>query len=339
MGMLIEGRWCDDDRVIENGVYNRPPSYFGRDLPAGVVEGLRAEPGRYHLIASLSCPWSQRATLIRHLKALTDDIPLHLAGGPRVQGYAVNAGARWRVPGTDRTIAHLHELYSLSEPAYTGRVTVPVLWDSKVRRIVSNESARIMRACDAAPGTEALDYTLVPDELAAAIDGLNRQLHQGLSNAAYRAGFAERQDAYAVAVKDVFDTMNDLERRLTSQRYLHGGVITESDWRLFPSLVRFDAVYYVLFRCSRRRLVDYPKLWAYARDLFGWAGVAETVDFDAIREGAYLNDRNNNRFGLVAVAPDANWRAPHGREHLGPAKVALRTGGRLAVDPSNLLPV
>jgi putative glutathione S-transferase len=185
-----------------------------------------------------------------------------------------------------------------------------VLWDSKRRRIISNESARIMRASDAAPSAALPDYTLVPADLTGAIGRLNRQIHERLSNAAYRAGFAERQDAYDAAVADVFATMDHLERRLAAQRYLHGAVITESDWRLFPSLARLDAIYHVLFRCSRRRPVDYPVLWAYARDLFTRMGVAETVDFAAIRKGSYQNDRKTNPFGLVAVAPDADWRAP-----------------------------
>lgn len=336
MGMVIDGRWSDEDRVIEDGAYRRAPGHFGQDIPSGVIDGLRAEPGRYHLIASMSCPWSHRAILSRQLKGLVADVPLHLAGGARVEGYPANGGAPWRIPGTDRDIVHLHQLYTLSLPDYTGRVTVPILWDSRMLRIVSNESARIMRAFDASPAPGGLDYTLVPDALLAVIDTLNVQIHNGLSNAAYRAGFAESQAAYDVAVTDVFDTLDSLEARLATRRYLLGPVITESDWRLFPSLVRFDIIYYLFSRCTLRRLVDYPNLWAYARDLFSWASVADTVDFDAIRRAAYVDDPEGNPFGIMAIAPDIDWRAPHGREQLGPAEVALRSGGRQAVEPSRL---
>lgn len=336
MGMVIDGRWCDEDRVIEDGAYRRAPGHFGQEVPAAVIDGLRAEPGRYHLIASMSCPWSQRTILARQLKGLTAEVPLHLAGGARVEGYPANGGAPWRIPGTDRDIVHLHQLYTHSLPDFTGRVTVPILWDSQELRIVSNESARIMRAFDAAPAADALDYTLAPAALSTAIDTLNVRIHDGLSNAAYRAGFAESQAAYDVAVKDVFDTLDELEARLTTRRFLHGSVITESDWRLFPSLVRFDVIYYLFSRCTLRRLIDYPHLWAYARDLFAWPGVAATVDFDAIRRAAYVDDPEANPFGILAIAPDIDWRAPHGRERLGPAELALRSGGRRTVSPSDL---
>lgn len=333
MGMVIDGKWSDEDRTIEDGAFKRAPSQFAQEIPHEIVNGLRAESGRYHLIASMSCPWSQRAILARQLKGLVADTPLHLAGGERIEGYPANGGDPWCIPGTDREIVHLHELYTLSQPDYTGRVTVPILWDSQTLRIVSNESARIMRAFDASPDPDGLDYTLVPEALSTAIDTLNLQLQEGLSNATYRAGFAESQAAYDTAVRDVFSTLDGLEARLATQRFLHGPVITESDWRLFPSLVRFDIIYYLFSRCTLRRLVDYPHLWAYARDLFSWPGVADTVDFDTIRRAAYVDDPENNPFGILAIAPDIDWRALHGRERLGPVQVATRTGDRRTVEP------
>lgn len=333
MGMVIDGQWSDEDRTIEEGAFKRAPSRFDLEIPREVVSGLRHESGRYHLIASMSCPWSQRAILARQLKGLVADVPLHLAGGQRIEGYPANGGDPWRVPGTDRDIVHLHELYTLSLPDYTGRVTVPILWDSRTLRIVSNESARIMRAFDASPDPNSLDYTLVPDALSAAIDRLNLELHDGLSNATYRAGFAESQAAYDLAVEDVFSTLDSLEARLATQRFLHGSVISESDWRLFPTLVRFDILYYLFSRCTLRRLVDYPHLWAYARDLFSWPGVADTVDFDAIRRAAYIDQPQSNPFGILAIAPDIDWRAPHTRAQLGPVQVATRTGDRRTVEP------
>ena len=335
MGMLIEGRWTEEDRVIRDGAYRRPTSRFAAELDAAAITG---QPGRFHLIASLSCPWSHRTLLVRRLKGLESCVPVQIAGGERIEGYPVNGGDRWIVPGTTIGIVHLHQLYALGDPGYTGRVTVPLLWDSKERQIVSNESAVIMRAFDSVRAGHGPDFTLVPDRLADVIDAVNRRLYEGLSNAVYRAGFAEAQQAYDAAVSDVFDTLDWLEARLSAQRYLHGAIITESDLRLFPTLVRFDAIYHVLFRCARRRLVDCPALWAYARDLFGWAGAAETVDFDIMRTASYRNDRTNNPTGIVAVAPDADWRAPHGREALGPAGLMLRTGGSMDVVPATLTP-
>ena len=337
MGMLIEGRWTEEDRHIEQGAYVRPESVYDQVLPADVVEALHAEPGRFHLIASLSCPWSNRTMIVRQLKGLGHAVSLQIAGGTRVQGYAINDGTLWSVPGMDEQIAHVHQLYTLGEPAYTGRVTVPVLWDSRTRRIVSNASAKIIRAFDAVRLPDgAFDFTLVPESLRDQIDRLNALVHQSLSDAVYRAGFARRQSAYDEAVAQVFAMLDELERRLSEHRYLFGSTITETDWRLFPTLVRFDAVYHVLFRCSRRRLVDYPNLWAYARDLYSWRGVAETIDINAIREGAYRNDGDNNPFGIVAIAPDADWRSTHGRGELGAAQVALRTGVVTEIEPTTM---
>lgn len=228
----------------------------------------------------------------------------------------------------------------MSDPGYTGRVSVPVLWDSRTRRIVSNESAKIVRAFDAVRRRDGgLDFTLVPEGLRDEIDALNARTYRDLSNAVYRAGLARRQSAYDEAVAQVFAMLDELEGRLATRRYLFGATIAETDWRLFPTLVRFDAVYHTHFRCTRRRLVDYPNLWAYARDLHAWRGVAETVDLAAIRAGYYLNDGAHNPFGIVAVAPDADWRMAHGREALGPARVALRSGEAVDIEPATLAAV
>ena len=340
MGMMIEGRWTDEERQIEGGAFVRRPGVYGQDLAPGMIEALGSEPGRFHLVASLSCPWSHRTSIVRRLKGLTRAVPLQIAGGPRVQGYPVNGGDLWPVPGTDDHVVHLHELYALSDPGYTGRVSVPVLWDSRARRIVSNESAKIVRAFDAVERRDGgLDFTLVPEGLRDEIDALNARTYRDLSNAVYRAGLARRQSAYDEAVAQVFAMLDELEGCLATRRYLFGATIAETDWRLFPTLVRFDAVYHTHFRCTRRRLVDYPNLWAYARDLYAWQGVAETVDLAAIREGYYLNDGVHNPFGIVAAAPDADWRMAHGREALGPARVALRSGEAVDMEPATLAAV
>ena len=337
MGMLVQGRWTDEDRSIRGGAFLRRRSAYDDDLGTETIAALSAPTGRFHLLASLSCPWSHRTLIMRRLKGLADTVPLQIAGGPRVQGYAVNGGHPWPVPGTGRQIRHVHELYALGDPAYTGRASVPLLWDSQARRVASNESTRIMRAFDAAAGPGAHGrITFLPPVHRAAIDALNQRIHADLSNAVYQAGLAQRQTAYDDAVGRVFAMLDELDERLSDRRYLFGPVITETDWRLFATLVRFDAVYHTHFRCTRRRLVDYPSLWRYARDLYAWRGMADLVDFTAIREGYYLNDGDHNPHGIVAAAPDADWRAPHGRESLGCAKVALHSGEIREIVPASL---
>ena len=335
MGMLIEGRWTDEEHLIRDGAFVRAASGYGGEISEDVVAEIAREPGRFHLVASLSCPWSHRTIVVRALKGLKRQLPLRIAGGPRLEGYPVAAGAPWQVPGFKQSAVHVHELYTLSDPAYSGRATVPLLWDGTTGRIVSNASAKIMRALDAvAPPSLADDFTLVPAGLRCRIDQLNDQIHARLANGVYRAGLAERQGAYDDAVSDVFGMLDMLERRLADSRYLFGAVLTESDWHLFAVLVRFDAVYNTHFKCTRRRLVDYPNLWAYARDLFAWPDVFETVDFTVIREGYYLNDGDNNPHGILAEAPEADWHLPHGRSSLGPARLGRRTGSSVEIGPA-----
>lgn len=337
MGMVIDGRWVEEDRIHESGGFKRQASEFDAPLDADLARSVRAEPGRYHLIASQSCPWSQRTMLMRNLKGLEEVLPLQIAHGPRIEGYAVNGGAPWQVPGSERRIIHMHELYSLADPHYSGRSTVPVLWDSDRQSILSNQSARIMRLFDFVPGDRSgFDFTLLPPEYIAEIDVLNQRLQDELSNAVYRAGLARRQDLYDAAVEEVFSILEELELRLATRRYLFGAALTESDLRLLPSLLRFDSVYHGYFRCSRRRLTDYPNLWAYTRDLYGWRGIAATTDFRAIREGYFLNDGDGNPFGIIPVAPEIDWLEVHGRNALSPACLNSRDGEVFAVDPSTL---
>ncbi len=340
MGMMIEGRWSEKDDSLQNGGFERQPSRFDQELGQDVVQALQSAPERYHLIASLSCPWSHRTLLTRSLKGLEAQVPLQVAGGVRVEGYPANGGKLWRVPGTDREIQHLHELYALSDPRYSGRVTVPLLWDSREQKIISNESARILCFLDAAvAGAGHRDYTLRPCRLTAEIDALNRRLHDELSNAVYRAGLARCQELYEEAATQVFAMLDELEKRLATRRYLFGAVLTESDLHLLPTLLRFDSVYTTHFRCCRRRLTDYRNLWAYTRDLYAWRGVAATTDFQVIREGYYLNDGDHNPYGIVALQPEIDWMAPHGREALSDARLASRGEGSFAVDPATLRPI
>lgn len=335
MGMVVAGRWINDDDQIEAGAFVRRASQYDLDLGADVVDGLTSEPGRYHLIASLSCPWSHRTLIMHQFNDLRGTVSVQIAGGLRVEGYAIDQGQAWQVPGTDQRLRHVHQLYHLSDPAYTGRASVPILWDALTQRIVSNDSAKIMRAFDAARHKESpLELTLMPAHLLDAINALNDDIYRDLSNAVYRAGLAERQEAYDDAVDVVFAMLDLLEERLSCRRYLFGAVVTEADWRLFPTLARFDAVYATHFKCTRRRLVDYPNLWGYARDLYSWRGIADTVDLAAILEGYYRYDGEHNPFEIIAAPPDIDWQAPHDRTALGPAKLTLRTGKAVSVEPT-----
>jgi len=329
MGMLINGHWTDEDHTIENGAYVRPVSPFAEPLPGEVIQQISAEPGRFHLIASLSCPWSHRVTLLRAIKGLRALLPLHIAGGPRTQGYRLGSkSAPWRPSGTHLRLEHLHELYTVSDPDLTARATVPLLWDAAERRILSNESAQILKGLDAVTNASlgATDWTLSPQHLKADIDALSDNIQTGLSNAVYRAGKARKQSAYEGAVNEVFDTLDGLNARLGLSRFLHGDAITETDLRLLPTLLRFDLVYHGHFKCSRRRLVDYRELWAYTRDLFAWPVISETFDADAIRQAYYGEDLDINPTGVVAVAPKLDWTAPRGRDRLGGRNVWSRDG-------------
>ena len=330
MGMLMEGRWIPEaDRFIEDGAFVRETSAFDLDLDVEDIRTFPAEPGRFRLIASRSCPWSHRVLLVRAVKGLEHLVPMMIAGGPRIEGYALRDEESEEWSGI-RHLRHVHQLYTFSSPGYSGRATVPVLWDTDRRRIVSNGSARIMRALDAATGVER--YTLVPGHLVPEIDRLNRRIDEGLANAVYRAGLAQRQEAYDEAVSDVFTTLDKLEDRLSDRRYLFGSIVTESDWRLFPTLVRFDPVYATHFRCTRRRLQEYPNMWAYARDLWRWPGVSGTIDLTAILQGYYRNDGEHNPHGVVADAPVADWSADHDRARLGPAQVWSEETGTVTVE-------
>ncbi len=335
MAMLVSGMWSEIDQIIEDGKYVRQISVHNDKICDRIITSISECPGRFHLIASWSCPWSHRTMLMRQLKGLEDYIPLHMTGGEKVEGYSANFGNPWSVPGADTSIIHLHQLYTFNNPHHTGRPTVPILWDSQEQKIVSDESAKIMRALNSVKIASfssvcRANYTLVPAALANEIDIINDRIYQKLSNGVYRAGFAQSQSAYDIAVSQVFDMLDELEQHLADKRYLMGAVITEADWRLFPTLLRFDIDYFVHSRCSRRRLVDYTNLWAYARDLYAWKGVAQTINLEAIHLSNYSGE------DIVAEMPSIDWAALHGRERLGTRKVTLWSGKTAAlVDPDS----
>lgn len=325
MGLLVDGVWHDRwyDTAASGGRFVRSEAQFrnwvtpdGSPGPTG-QGGFKAEPGRYHLYVSLACPWAHRTLIFRKLKGLEEMIGVsvvHWLMGK--DGWTFEPG-----PGATGDRLHgsrfLHEVYTRAVPGYSGRVTVPVLWDRERGTIVSNESSEIIRMLNSAfdgVGAKPGDYH--PAELRDEIDRVNERVYATVNNGVYRAGFATTQEAYDEAVTELFDSLGWLEERLGRQRYLAGDRVTEADWRLFTTLVRFDPVYHGHFKCNLRRLVDFPALWAFTRELYQWPGVAETVNLLHIKSHYYGSHRTINPTGIVPKGPLIDYGAPHGRERL-----------------------
>ena len=266
------------------------------------------EPGRYHLYVALACPWSHRAVILRRLKGLEDVIDVSYAHPYRDERGWAFPGGRFSddVNGWD----FLGDAYEATAPGYDGRISVPVLWDKQTETIVNNESADIVRMFNAAGSGP----DLYPPELRDEVDALNDRIYRDVNNGVYRAGFASSQDAYEEAFTGLFDRLGELERLLGERRYLAGDRVTLADWRLWVTLVRFDAVYHTHFRCNGRRLVDHPNLWGFARELYQVPGVAETVAWDEIKRHYYTTHDELNPKRIVPLGPlDMDWAAPHGR--------------------------
>lgn len=319
MGVLVNGVWCEEETQPReaNGRYVRPGSQFRQWVTADGSSGFPAEAGRYHLYIAISCPWAHRTWIFRKLKHLEQVIPMSIVAPRRTDHGWVFDKRNPRYQDTLLGTQYLHEIYTLAQADYTGRVTVPVLWDKKRRTIVNNESAEIIRMFNsafAAFTSDATDY--YPKPLRVEIDTLNDLIYRTVNNGVYRAGFATTQEAYEEAVDGVFTTLDQLEARLATHRYLLGDQLTEADWRLFPTLVRFDAAYYGAFKCSLRRLVDYPNLWAYTRELYQIPGIAETVDVDVYKQGYYSPSPLRNPLGIVPKGPVIDFTVPHGRSTL-----------------------
>jgi putative glutathione S-transferase len=270
-----------------------------------------AEAGRYHLYVALACPWSQRTVIVRHLKGLEDSVSMSLLDPYRDERGWRFTGGRFDDPVND--FEFLRQAYQCTVPGYDDRVSVPVLWDKEAARIVSNESEDILRMFNSVfEGASGPD--LYPEELRAEIDEVNELVYENVNNGVYRAGFARSQAAYDEAFVRLFDALAELERRLGGSRYLVGDALTEADWRLFPTLVRFDEVYNLHFRCNGRRLIDHPNLWAYARELYQVPGIADTVAMDEIKRHYYTTHDTLNPNHIIPRGPlDADWMAPHGR--------------------------
>jgi len=325
MGLLQNGKWVDQwyDTKASKGHFVRKASQFrnwitadGAPGPSG-VGGFRAEAGRYHLYVSYACPCAHRTLIFRALKKLEAMISVSIVNwymGANGWTFDPVSGV---VPDDINNAELLHQVYTASDPNYSGRVTVPVLWDKKSNKIVSNESSEIIRmfneafdSLGAAPG----DY--YPLALRDEINSLNDRIYETVNNGVYKAGFATTQEAYDEAVSKVFETLNWLEKRLETQRYLTGNADTEADWRLFTTLVRFDPVYVGHFKCNLKRLADYPNLSGYVRDLYQHPGVAATVHLDHIKKHYFVSHTTINPTGIVPTGPTISYNAPHYRDKL-----------------------
>ena len=325
MGLLVDGQWQDKwyDTEASGGRFVREDAGFrnwvtadGSAGPTG-VGGFKAEANRYHLYVSLACPWAHRTTIYRKLKGLEDMISLsvvHPFMGDKGWTFAEGAGV---IADPIVNASYLYEVYVAAKPDYTGRVTVPILWDKKTNTIVSNESSEIIRMLNSAfDEAGATDVNFLPKALLAEIDTINEFVYSAVNNGVYKAGFATTEAAYKEAVVTLFDALDTLEARLADQRYLLGDTITEADWRLFTTLVRFDAVYVGHFKCNIRRIVDYPNLWGYLRDLYQVPGIAETVSIEHIKAHYYTSHANINPTRIIPVGPLLDFNEPHDRAHL-----------------------
>ncbi|WP_136660215.1 glutathione S-transferase family protein [Nitratireductor sp. XY-223] len=327
MGMLVDGVWQDVwyDTRKSQGRFKRADSQFrnwvtadGSAGPSG-REGFKAESGRYHLYISYACPWAHRTLIVRKLKGLKDHISLsivHFFMGSGGWEFSERDGATADpINGAD----NMWQVYTAADPTYTGRVTVPVLWDKKQGTIVSNESSEIIRMFNSAfDGLEGVDagLDLYPQELRADIDAINEPIYHNVNNGVYKCGFATKQEAYEEAFDALFETLDMVEERLSERRYLMGDRVTEADWRLFTTLVRFDPVYVGHFKCNKRRIQDYPALSGYLRELYQIPGIADTVNMLHIKNHYYMSHETVNPTRIVPKGPDIDLLAPHGRDAL-----------------------
>ena len=311
MGMLVDGIWQVDDGswASKDGRFHRAKTQFHCRIGD---DQFPAEADRYHLYVSLACPWAHRTLIFRRLKGLEKIIPVTV-----MHPHMLEQGWRFAEPEPLYSFDYAHQLYSRAEPRYTGRVTVPILWDKKREKIVCNESAEIIRmfnaAFDSLTGNQD-DY--YPLDLRREIDEVNDYVYRNINNGVYKCGFATDQMAYEEAYDNLFAALDEIEARLENQRFLTGSRITEADWRLFTTLIRFDAVYYSHFKCNRQRLADYANLSGYLRDLYQQPGIAETVNFDHIKQHYFYSHASINPTRIVPKGPEQNFMVAHDRRRL-----------------------
>ncbi|WP_283188467.1 glutathione S-transferase family protein [Pseudomonas sp. PMCC200344] len=324
MGLLVEGRWHDQwYESSKDGAFQREQAQRrnwltadGKPGPTG-VGGFAAEAGRYHLYVSLACPWAHRTLILRKLKGLESLIDVSVVSWLMLENgwtFDQNLGS------TGDKLDHfnfMHQRYTADTADYTGRVTVPVLWDKQQNRIVNNESAEIIRMFNGAfDDLTGNDMDFYPAPLQGEIDALNERIYPAVNNGVYRAGFATSQKAYEEAFDGLFEELDRLEQLLGANRYLTGEYLTEADIRLFTTLIRFDAVYHGHFKCNLRRIADYPNLSNWLREIYQWPGIAETVDFEHIKNHYYGSHKTINPTGIVPKGPAQDFMAPHDRERL-----------------------
>lgn len=326
MGLLVDGVWHDQwyDTKASGGRFERSASQFrnwvtadGSAGPSG-VDGFKAEAGRYHLYVSLACPWAHRTLIFRALKGLEEVISVSVVDYLMAEEGWTFSDKDGATPDHLYGSKRLYEIYTRADPHYSGRVTVPVLWDKQQQTIVSNESAEIIRMLNSAFnafGDASLDF--YPEALRGKIDALNDFIYPNINNGVYRAGFATTQPAYEEAYNQLFSALDKIEDTLSNQRYLTGAQLTEADWRLFTTLVRFDPVYVGHFKCNKQRIADYPNISNYVRDLYQVKGVAETVNFTHIKNHYYMSHKTINPTGIVPSGPVLDYNAPHDRARFG----------------------
>ena len=323
MGQLVEGKWVDDSVANKStgGKFIRKDASFrnwitndGSPGPSG-TGGYQAESGRYHLYVSLACPWAHRTLIFRELKGLREHVTVDV-----VHPDSINDGWTFEPYGhaaKGDSLFHskfARDIYTRAVADVTSRVTVPILWDKKTDSIVSNESSEIIRMFNSAfDGITGNTLDFWPEEMRDDIETVNERIYHSFNNGVYKCGFAQSQEAYDSAVGPLFETMDWLEERLSSNRYLMGDRITEADWRLVTTLFRFDPVYHLHFKTNRNRLIDMPNLWAYTRELYQWPGVSETVDFDHIVRHYHYSHNSVNPYRIIPINPRIDWLKPHGR--------------------------
>ncbi|WP_406647942.1 glutathione S-transferase family protein [Aliisedimentitalea scapharcae] len=323
MGMLVDGKWQVQDLISKTvkGSFERNAALFrnwittdGSAGPSG-TGGFAAESGRYHLYVSLACPWAHRTLIFRQLKNLAPHIAVSVVHPDMLDnGWTFETDAHGATGDQLTGLDYAYQIYTRAVPDVTTRVTVPILWDTKGNTIVSNESSEIIRMFNSAFDDVTGNTTdFWPEELREPIEAVNTRIYDTLNNGVYRCGFATTQAAYDAAVEPLFDTLDWLEDLLSEHRYLMGDRITEADWRLFTTLIRFDPVYHLHFKCNRKRLVDYPNLWAYTRELYQWPGVAETVNLHHIVRHYHYSHSTINPFRIIPTNPILDYMEPHRR--------------------------
>ena len=316
MGLMIDGEWHDKwyDTKSSGGKFIRSEAQFRNTITADGESGFKAEAGRYHLYVSLACPWAHRTLIFRKLKGLEDYIDISVVNPSMKEHGWTFHDDQGVIPDPLGQAEFLHQVYKRAQDDYSGRVTVPVLWDKQTETIVSNESSEIIRMFNSAFNhltDNELDF--YPDDLQDAINEVNEPIYHDINNGVYKAGFATSQDAYEEAVLALFKRLDWLEERLLHNRYLTGDRITEADWRLFTTLVRFDPVYVGHFKCNLKRIYDYPNISGYLRELYQVPGVKDTVDMHHIKWHYYESHRMINPTGVVPLGPEMDLEAPHGR--------------------------